>query len=320
MKVLFIVVVILILRPVICMAQVSGNIAYAQAGGKARAEQNERSKRALTREETPPTNTTMFVEASVLMNVKAEEYVAVFGVMQEGNNPTECLQKMDATIATFSGLLKPLGVGGNDLFVDFVAQNKTYGFELTGDVAKEKLVGFELKKNVIVHFKEYALLDKLVAAASQAQIFDLIKVDYLLKDTSAVQNRLMEKAARLVKQKAKRYESLLGIRLGLPAQIYAVKPALYFPTEMYDSYTAAESENINANYYRQKYIIQGARKSQTFFYNALDAKGFDYVINPVVLAPVVQATLYLKVKYAIKQPNKIEPTKRNKSKLPPGKR
>lgn len=320
MKRLFLAVAILIVRPALCRAQVGGNIGYAQAGGRARAEQNERNKRVLSREELPPTSTSMFVEASVLMNVKAEEYVAVFGITQEGSTLAECLQKMDATLTTFSDQLKPLGIGGNDLFVDFVAQNKIYGFEVAGEIAREKLVGFELKKNVIIHFKEYALLDKLVAAASQAQIFDLIKVDYILKDTSVVQSRLMEEATRLIKQKAKHYERLLGIRLRLPAQVYAEKPGLYFPTEMYDSYTAAESEELNANYYRQKYLIQGARKNRTFFYNALDAKGFDHVINPVVLAPVVQATLYLKVKYTIDAPNNREPTKPGKNKPRPEKR
>jgi len=314
------IVVILFACPVLCAAQVSGNIGYAGAGGKARAQQNERNKRTLTREEMPPTSSSMFVEASVLMNVKADEYVAVFGVMQDGSTLTECLQKMDATITIFSGLLKPLGIAGSDLFVDFVAQNKTYGFELTGDIAREKLVGFELKKNVMVRFKDYGLLDKLVAAASQAQIFDLIKVDYILKDTSGVQNRLMQEAARLIKQKATRYEGFFGIRLRLPAQVYAERPDIYYPTEMYDSYTAAESEDITTNYYRQKYTIQGARKSRTFFYNALDAKGFDYVINPVVLAPVVQVTLYLKVRYAIEQQSKPVPTKRDKSKPLPFKR
>lgn len=316
MKLLFIVVAILIVCPVLCLAQVGGNAGYAQAGGKARAEQNERNKRALTREEMPPTSTSMFVEASVLMNVKADEYVAAFGITQEGSTLAECLQKMDATIATFSGLLKPLGIGGEDQFVDFVAQNRIYGFEVTGDIAKEKLVGFELKKNVLVHFKEYALLDKLIAAASQAQIFDLIKVDYILKDPSVTQSRLMEEATRLIKQKAQRDERLLGIRLRLPAQIYAEKPAIYYPTEMYDSYTAAESEDVTSNYDRQKYIIQGARKSRTFYYNALDAKGFDTVINPVVLAPAVQVTLYLKVKYTLEPTPKSEPTKRGRSKIP----
>jgi hypothetical protein len=39
------------------VAQVGGNVGYGQAGGRARAEQNERAKRQLTREEMPTTDT-----------------------------------------------------------------------------------------------------------------------------------------------------------------------------------------------------------------------------------------------------------------------
>jgi hypothetical protein len=158
-----------------------------------------------------------------------------------------------------------------------------------------------LKKNVSVHYKNKSLLDKLVIAASKANIFDLIKVDYIVTDTSGAHARLMEEAARVIKQKAAEYEKLLGIRLLPPAQVYAEKPSIYFPTEMYDSYTAYESEEISDNNDRQKYAVQGARKSRTFFFNALDTDGFDQVINPVVIEPVVQFTLYLKVRYEIEQ-------------------
>ena len=47
--------------------------------------------------------------------------------------------------------------------------------------------------------------------------------------------------------------------------------------------------------------VRGARKSQTFFFNGLDANGFDTVLNPVITEPVVQCTLYLKVKYEVEQ-------------------
>ena len=97
----------------------------------------------------------------------------------------------------------------------------------------------------------------------------------------------------------------MGTRLQSPAQVYAERPAIYYPTDMYDGYTAYESEEMSggASNYRQKYTVQAARKSRTFFYNGLDAGGFDYVINPVVTEPVVQFTLYLKVKYEM-EPNK----------------
>jgi uncharacterized protein YggE len=287
-----------------CFAQASGNVGYSQSGsGKARAEAIERNRRVPVPGEQPPSPTSMFVEASVLMNVKADEFVAVFGLLQECATVAECNQKMDATVAEFTAGLKKLGVGAGDVYVDFASQNKIYAFQIAGDVAKEKLVGFELKKNIAVHYRDRDLLDRLNILAAQSKIYDLIKVDYIVRDTAAVQNRLMEEASKIVEQKEARYQRLLGIKLKPPAQVYAEKPGIYYPTEMYDSYTAFESEDVDSDYYRQKYTVQRARKSRTFFFNALDADGFDAVINPVVIEPVVQFTLYLKVKLEIEQPS-----------------
>jgi hypothetical protein len=68
---------------------------------------------------------------------------------------------------------------------------------------------------------------------------------------------------------------------------------------MYAGYTAFESENLSNNYYGQKYATINARKTQTAYFSGLDAGGFDKVVNPVVIEPMVQFTLYLKVKYEL---------------------
>jgi hypothetical protein len=78
-----------------CYAQASGNVGYSQSNGSARAKLEQQSKRALAETDIPPTATSMFLEASVPMNVKADEYVAVFGLAQEGANIADCNQKMD---------------------------------------------------------------------------------------------------------------------------------------------------------------------------------------------------------------------------------
>jgi uncharacterized protein YggE len=287
-----------------CLAQASGNVNYSQGGGQARAEAAERAKRAVSKDDAPPTATSMFVEASVLMNVAADEHVAVFAVQQECAAVPECNKKMDAVVASFVGSLAPLGVRAEDTFVDFAAQNKIYGFQIMGSVAREELVGFELKKNVSVRFRDHKLLDQLVIAASRANIFDLVKVDYVVRDTAAVQERLMEEAARVVRRKAARYEKLFEVRLAGPPQVYAERPSVHYPTELYDSYTAHESEGVEYNYDRNRHTVQRARKGRTFFFNPLTADGFDAVVNPVVISPVVQFTLYLKVKY------ELEPARR----------
>lgn len=285
----------------LCRGQVAGNIGYSQTGGKAKAEQSDRAMRLLAKDDLPPTGTTMFVETNVLINVKADEYVAVYGLSHEGETLAECSKKMDATVKVFSDDLKSLGIGASDLFVDFVAQNRIYGFQVQGNIAQEKLVGFELKKNVSIHYTEHSQLEKLNLAAAKSQVFDLIKVDYIVKDINRVQDRLLEEAARITKNKMSRYEKLLGIKLQPPAQVYAEKSAIHYPTQLYDSYTAFESEEIRSGSERQKSMIQQARKSRTFFFNGLDGNGFDAVINPVIIEPVVQCTFYLKVKYEVEQ-------------------
>jgi hypothetical protein len=65
--------------PQIAFAQVGGNATYSMgnagygsAYGRARAEQNERAKRSPVAGELSPGTNAMFLEASVLMNVKAE--------------------------------------------------------------------------------------------------------------------------------------------------------------------------------------------------------------------------------------------------------
>lgn len=280
-------------------AQTSGNIGYGQSNSKARAEQNERNQRTLSAQDMPPTDVSMFVDADVLMNVKADEYVAVFGISHEGATVQEAGEKMAANVAEFTNALKALHVRDSDIYVDFITQPKIYGYELTESAAKEKLAGFELKKTVSVHYSDRDLIDKLVAAAASAQIYDLIKVDYVVKDIGAVQDKLRTEAAAVVKQKLASYEKLLGIKAIPSIEVYADRTATYYPTQMYDAYTAAESESLTRPPNLSKYTVLRARKGQTLFFNALDGNGFDKVINPVIIEPVVQFTLYLKVKYDV---------------------
>lgn len=278
------------------LAQVGGGSVYNQDRG-AGPLANERAKRIVTKDEMPPSATSMYLDASILINVKADEYVAVFGISQEGATLEDARDKMDAAIGRFSADLKPIGVGAGDIFVDFIAQNRIYGFEIVGDVAKERVTGFEVKKNVSIHYRSEPLLDKYIAAAARAGIFDLIKVDYVVKDIEAVHTKLMEQAVNVIKRKAANHQRLLGITLRQPPQVYAERYSSYYPTEQYSSYVAQEAEDVSAAYNRQRFTIQGARKPRTFYFEGLNGKTFDHVINAVVTEPVVQFTLYLKVKY-----------------------
>ncbi|MCB1023850.1 MAG: SIMPL domain-containing protein, partial [Acidobacteria bacterium] len=120
------------------------------------------------------------IEASVLINVKADSYVAVFGVQEESTTPEQNNTKLTSQINAFTAELGKLGVSRSDIYVDFITQNRVYDFTISGNTAKESFSGFETKKTIAVKFKKDELFEPIVAAAAKLKIFDLIKVDYLV--------------------------------------------------------------------------------------------------------------------------------------------
>lgn len=282
-------------------AQVGGGQVYDQSQSRGNPEAAQRAMKTIGKDDMPPTATSMFLDASVLINVPPDRFVALFGIAQEGATIEECNRKMDDLTGKFIKALVSLGIHEDETALDFVAQNRIYGFDINGDVAKEKLAGFELKKNVAISYEDKSRLDLMIEEAAKLGIYDLIKVDYIVENTARVQTRLMEEAAKVIQRKSSTNQRLLGVKVGAPAQVFAERYGAYYPIDQYDSYIAAESEEVSGNFYRQRFTIQDARKSRTFYFNALDGRGFDQVINPVVTEPVVQFTVYLKVKYPILQ-------------------
>jgi uncharacterized protein YggE len=237
-----------------------------------------------------------FLEANVLMNIKADEYLAVFGVMQESATIFDNNKKMDVQINDFITALQSLGIKNSDIFIDFITQNRIYDFSVAKSSAVEKFQGFELKKNIAVRYKDKSLLEKMLAAASKSSIFDLIKVDYIVSDMAGIRDKLLEEASKVVKKKEEIYTRMLGIKMR-PAVVVTEKFNAFFPAEMYGSYVAFESGNVDPRY-RDMSVVE-KRKASTFYYTPLHSGEFDATINSVGVEPVVQLTLYLRVKYVL---------------------
>ncbi len=276
-------------------AQDSGNVVYSEAK---RAEANRKLARGSVAfgAISLPDNSGMIIPAHVQINVKADEYVAVFGVSQEGRTVQECSQKINTQIENFIGELKNIGANA-DAEVDHTTQTRTYDYQITGNVANEKATGFIVKKTVSFHYKEKGLMNKLMAAGAKSGVYDLIKVDYVVKDSAAVREKLFEESVRIIKEKAGRYDKLLGLRFRSQLQIVQENYNTIFPTEAYDSYTAFETGKVSESVFNTRNRVKEARKDETFFFSAQDPGNFDYVVNPVVTEPVVQFSLYLQIKY-----------------------
>lgn len=274
------------------IAQLSGNAVY----GRDRRDGSPNSGALYLNDST------MLIEASVLTHVPADEYVAVYGLAEDATTVAEATEKIDARIKSFTDALRSLGVRSDDIAVDFITQTRTYDFETTAEMARERFVGFRVKKNVIVRYEKSEQLDKITLAAAKLSIFDLIKVDYIVRNTAAIRDRLLEAATGVIKQKKERYTRLLGLRLGDPQMIQTEDYSTYAPPTRYQSYTAAESGQVSSGGYgNDRYVVQQAQKSATFYYEAVDPTEFDVVLDKVPVEPAVQFALSLRVRVPVRR-------------------
>lgn len=240
------------------------------------------------------------VEAYVLLNAVPDEFIAVFGVAEEASTAAESNQKVNVRIEQLLSAADKLGIKRSSTFVDFITQNRTYDFvPSANNTIRETLSGFQTKKTVAIRYKERAILEKLLAAAAQASIFDLIKVDYAINDMGKIRNRLFEEAVRVVKLKEESYVRSLGLAIRRHSIIQETYNT-YYPAELYQTYTAYESGTVDTNYESNTRVVR-ERKSSTSFLEPLDRSAFDAVLNSLDIEPMVQCTLYMKMKYTLAQ-------------------
>lgn len=275
----------------VLLAQEAGNRAYGTQKRRPQASTGQLTANA------DAASRIYFVEANVLMNVKADAYNAVFAVVQNGLTAAESNAKINAQIAGFTKDLAALNVQQSDIFVDFITQNKVYDYTTAGTVITEKLSGFETKKNVVVRYKDREMLEKILSAATKNSIFDLIEVEYVVNDIPAIQARLADEAVKIVKRKEASYGNSFGIKLA-GTNVANEKYDAFYPADLYSNYQAYEAGRTSGDYNRT--VIE-QRKTRTFFYEPLDASSFDSVINQMGIEPMVQFTLYLRMQYDLKK-------------------
>ena len=240
------------------------------------------------------------IEARVLTNLKPDAFVVVFGVNDEGSNAASSNEKVNAKIANLIQRMKPWGIESSDVFIDFITQNRVYDYTVSGTQATENLTGFETKKTIAIRYKSRELFERIVSAAADARIFDLIKVDYIVSDFDKVRTGLFEAAVKVLKSKEQKYASALGVSpsaVGLSIEKYDVS----YPAEAYQRYQAFETGDASV------YNPQGAssrvvqRKSFTFFYEPFEGSSFDTVLVPFGLEPMVQFSIYLRMQYQVRR-------------------
>lgn len=203
------------------------------------------------------------IESNVMVNVKPDSFVAVFGFDRLGSTSENSNEQVNTVFSNFKKSLATLGITEEDIFIDFITQTTT---------TVEQTRAFQTKKTIAVRYKNRNLFEKIVTLAAANSIYDLIKVDYIVSDFNKIRPQLFEEASKVVLSKYEKYTSLFGVKLtpkGLESEIYSA----FYPGERYVNY------------------------QRSFYYQPLSQTAFDKVISPVGIEPLVQFTLYLRMVY-----------------------
>ena len=233
--------------------------------------------------------TEALVSVTGLNNVKADAYVAIYSITQVGKTTEEVNRLLDERIKTVQTQLAALG-SDLEVYVDMVSFVPQYEYDVekkifSSTTYNEVPVGFELKKNLHVRYTDHALMEGIIATCASAEIYDLVRVDYILDDIEARKNELIAKSKTMITQKLADYSAMTGKDLTSAQKKLADGFEVFYPVERYKSYQAFSQAVLDP---KKNSHVNRATKSKTLHYMPISGKDFDFVINPVVVEPCVQ--------------------------------
>lgn len=300
-----------LLSATICFSQAAGNAIYSNnSGNYSGPSSNPSMENGVDLNLVNRSSSfSSLLEANVMINVKATAYVAIFSLSQHSKTMEEAENIMKVRTEVFKQKLASDGAAWK-VFVDPVSLVPTYEMELTekkfSKTLNEQPSGFEIKKNIHITFTEHEQINRLITLAAQAEIYDLVKVDYAVDNMDAIVEQLRQDAFAILKQKKAVME---GAGMHIRLTNIGEKSASMYPMERYASYyayktgiTPAFSVQYKKGQPQQTVQYNYAEKNKTLYYEKVSDKQFDKVINPVVGEPQVQVYLTLKAQYVLFDP------------------
>ncbi|MFZ4473959.1 MAG: SIMPL domain-containing protein [Saprospiraceae bacterium] len=254
------------------------------------------------------------ININALANQKADNYTAIFSCIQVGKTAEETDNLLSSRINGLLNDLQALGIPRTDVYVDMVNFLPKYEYDVSKKLFSKKTYteipkGFELQKNIHVRYKDPALLDNIVTAAASQEIYDIVKVDYFVKEPQAVYAQLRAATFAYLNDLKKSYKTI-GMNFDSAYLITAENAWVAYPINRYEKYQAFSTQSLDVD--KNSAVVNSADKPVARFYNAVPANDYDIVINPEILEPAVQFSYNLVVRYTLperKVPTAPKPTK-----------
>ncbi|MDX2135802.1 MAG: SIMPL domain-containing protein [Saprospiraceae bacterium] len=250
---------------------------------------------------------------NALLNKEADNYTAIFSCMQSGKTAEETDNLLSARINGLLADLQMLGIPRSDIYVDMVNFLPRYEYDVNKKLFSKKTYteipkGFELQKNIHVRYADPALLDRIVTAAAKQEIYDIVKVDYFVRDPQSVYAQLRAATFAYLNDVEKAYKNI-GIEFDSAYMITAENAWVAYPINRYESYRAFSTQSLDLEKTDKGVVVNSADKPVARFYNAVPANDYDVVINPEILEPAVQFSYNLIVRYTLPERKVERPAK-----------
>jgi uncharacterized protein YggE len=280
-------------------AQISGNQIYKDKNNN--YYRNENTTTLTTSPNVTINDSMMFISTKVILNQKADQFLITLGVNEENKSSILCDNKINNRISDLISKLKYFGIKKEALSVDFISQTKIYDNKFIKDTITEYEKGFEIKKNIIIATNKLENIDLIIKTAAEFKIYDIIKVDYLNDDLTSIHDKIFDEALKICLAKKDKYLRAFNRteagQANMNEQFYFV-----FPETQYNEYKAYEATEFETNYnnYNTR-VIKKERKNTTHYYNGIDFRGFDKVINSAETEVGVQYVIT--INYSVKLVN-----------------
>jgi len=241
---------------------------------------------------------------SGLLNAKADTFVAFFNVTQVGETAVKTDSLMTLRINRFRTALRRQNRDTLRLHTDMISFVPKYDIRIFKRVFSktynEVPDGFELQKNITVTYHTPADLDMIVAAAAQAEIYDLVKVDYFLNNVREYYDQLRTQCQEAMKIRIKYLESL-GIKTDTLRKAFDDDFVTVLPQTRYGSYASVSRPSLKKDGVAEGDKYHSIEPSPSKYYQAVPYSQYDIVINPIVAEPIIQLTYQMSLKYTVPQ-------------------
>ena len=237
-----------------------------------------------------------------IYNEKATSQIATFSLLQVGKTAEETTNLMDERINAVKNDLI-LYNKQIEIITDMISFVPTYEYDVSKKIFNpktynEKPTGFELKRNLIIKYKSTNDLDKIMSICSKQEIYDLAKVDYISNSISDIRSKMETKSMEEFKKLISNYQILMNTDLNKKEKIIQEGYNVIYPMESYREYQAFSQADLN---FDRKSIVNTAKKSTTQYYNGAVVKSHNYIMNPDVLEPTIQAFYDLTIRIKLKE-------------------